>query len=137
DRGLRPAEPAQFIEVGIHELAAEGLERQTELRRPSRCALRSAPEREGRASRLCRPREDLDGGAAELERFARPRFPQCLDRLNHERWTTLPVHAEGQELLAPVARTECDAEPSPRHKVENGEVLGEPDRMLQRSEHYR
>ena len=82
--------------------------------RPKRAArraagLRRAAEQQQRVRLGDRPRRDLHGGAAVLERLAGPRLEHHVDRLVHERAAVRPVLAVGGVLLGPVADAGDDA----------------------------
>ena len=86
--------------------------------------------------RLRGPRQDPHRVAAPLERLARPRLLQHLDAVLHERRPPLDVQVELLVLLGPVAGAHSEAEPPLRDEIEHREVLGEPDRVVEREEHH-
>lgn len=111
-----------------------GVERQAQAHRAPDRRLGGAADHDRRVRVGERLRGDPDGRAAVLERLAGPRLEQRLQHLVLDLAAPLPLLAEGRVLLRAVAQTRDDGEPAAADVVQHRDVLGEPDRVVQRCE---
>ena len=80
------------------------------------------------------PRGDVDHASAILDRVATPGGEKGLDDAFGLRAASRPIAIERVVFLRSVALPQYEAETSAAGKVEDRDVLGEPDRVVQRPE---
>ena len=70
-----------------------------------------------------------------MDRLARQRKPEHLQTLTGSRGSLAAIDAEARELLVPIAGGHAEVEPPTGEHVDDGGVLGQPDRVVERQEH--
>ena len=110
-----------------------------EARGPQRAGLRHRGDPQRRAARLHVARRDLHvleivALALEAELLAGEGALQHLDSLVGQRHAARDRHAEAAELVRRVAHADAHLDPAAADIVEHREILGEPDRMVERQQ---
>ncbi len=110
-----------------------------ETRRPQRAGLRHRRHPQGRASRLHVARRDphvLEGVALafEAELLSREGAPKHGNPLVGQGDAPRDRQAEAAELVRRIAHADADLHPSTADVVENREILGQPDGVVERQQ---
>ena len=126
--------PRELVAVDGLELAQvhRRIEGQAEAGGASGGGARHAADREGRMGLRARRRCDADRHAVVLEGLAAPRFEERLEDVVHALSALVPVLVEGRVLDRAIADAGDEAEAAAAREVEDRDVLGELDRVVER-----
>ena len=130
------AQPLVVVRLQLRQVRA-GEERQPQPGRAAGRGLGAAADQQQRVRLGVRARGDPYRAAPVRERLAGPGLQQRLQQLVLERAAPLPLHAERRVLLGPVADARDRDQPPAAQQVEHGDVLGQPQRVVQRADDRR
>lgn len=129
-------EPVLVVRLQLRQMRA-GEEGQAEPGGPAGGGLGGAADQEQRVRVGVRARGDADRAAPIGEGLARPRLQQRLQQLVLEPAAPGEVHAEQVVLLGPVSDPGDRHQPAAAQQVQHGDLLGQPQRVVQRADHRR